>query len=193
VAVNADVAPATDLPVQVTINEGINVTYGPGRDYVTSPAGLSRTLTVTIPAGQKSASFTVTPLQDNVKEKTAEVVSFVLPTPAANAPYVVKGQSSFAFNIIDAKVDKGKAATFAVWPNPTSGEVTLGSFSAADSGQLFDVTLRSGSGEVVYTGKGTLEQMSTAVSNTLRVRLPGFYMIQVTGGDRFQMINVLKQ
>jgi predicted extracellular nuclease len=193
VAVNADVAPAADLPVQVTINEGVNVTYGPGRDYVTNPAGLSRTLTVTIPAGQKSAFFTVTPLQDNVKEKVAEKVSFVLAAPGANAPYVVKGQSSFAINIIDAKADKVKMATFAVWPNPTSGEVTLGSFSVADSGQLFDVTLRSGSGEVIYAGKGTLEQMSTAVSNRLRGGLPGFYMIQVSGGDRFQLINVLKQ
>jgi hypothetical protein len=193
VAVNADVAPATDLPVQITINEGVNVTYGPGRDYVTSPAGLSRTLTVTIPAGQKSASFTVTPLQDNLKEKDTETVSFVLAAPAANAPYVVKGQPSFAFNIIDTKAGKVRASTFAVWPNPTSGEVTLGSFSVADSGQLFDVTVRSGSGEVVYTGKGTLEQMSTAVSTKLRGGLSGFYLIEVSGGDRFQLINVLKQ
>ncbi|MBD0256655.1 MAG: ExeM/NucH family extracellular endonuclease, partial [Cytophagales bacterium] len=55
VVMNADVAPAVDLPVRVTINEGVNVTYGPGRDYVTNPNGLSRTLTVTIPAGQQRA------------------------------------------------------------------------------------------------------------------------------------------
>jgi hypothetical protein len=46
---------------------------------------------------------------------------------------------------------------------------------------------------VLYEGKGTLEQMSTAVSGSLRSSLPGFYMIQVSGSDRFQMINVLKR
>jgi predicted extracellular nuclease len=192
VAINADVAPAADLPVQVTINEGVNVTYGPGRDYVTNPAGLSRTLTVTIPAGQQSASFTVTPLQDNVKEKVAETVTFSLAAPGANAPYVVKGQSTFAFNIIDAKADKVKTAAFSVWPNPTSGDVTLGSVSVADSGQLFNVTVRSGTGELLYAGRGTLAQMSTAVSDRLRGSRTGFYLVQVAGIDRFQLINVLK-
>ncbi len=193
VTVNADVAPAANLSVQVTITEGVNVTYGPGRDYVTSPAGLSRTLTFTIPAGQRSASFAVTPLQDNLKEKTPETVAFTLAAPGADAPYVVKGQSTFSFGIIDAKTDKVKTTAFSVWPNPTGGNITLGSSLLEDSGQLFDVTLLSGSGEVLYTGKGTLEQLSTAVSGALGGNLPGFYIIQVVRGDRFQLMNVLKR
>jgi len=193
VVVNADVAPATNLSVQVTINEGVNVTYGPGRDYVTNPSGLSRTLTVTIPAGQRSASFAVTPLQDNLKEKTPETVAFNLAAPGANAPYVVRGQSTFVFNITDAKADKVKTTAFSVWPNPTGGNITLGSSLPEDSGQVYNVTLLSGSGEVLYSGKGTLEQMSTVVSGTLRGNLPGFYIIQVASGDRFQLMNVLKR
>ncbi len=192
VVVNADVAPAADLAVQVTINEGVNVTYGPGRDYVTSPAGLSRTLTVTIPAGQKSASFTVTPLADNVKEKAAETVTFFLAAPGANASYVVKGQGSFVFNIIDAKSDKGKTAAFLMWPNPTAGDITLGSSSPVEAMQAVEVTLHSGSGELLYSGRGTLEQMSIQISQKLKGNLPGFYHIQVSNGDRFQLMNVLK-
>jgi hypothetical protein len=177
--------------VQVTINEGVNVTYGTGRDYVTNPAGLSRTLTVTIPAGQRSTSFTVTPLPDNVKEKVAELVTFLLAAPGANAPYAVKGQASFAFNIIDAK-DRVKTSAFSAWPNPTTGDVTLSSMQVFDSGQVFDVTVQSDAGELLYSGRGTLEQMSTAVSNMLRGKRSDFYLIQVTGIDRFQVMRVLK-
>jgi hypothetical protein len=193
VAVVTDRAPAVNLPVQVTIKEGVNVTYGLDRDYVTNPAGLSRTLTVTVPKGETSAAFTVTPLQDNLKEKDAEQVSFVLASPGADALYTVMGQSTFAFTIIDAKDTKVKSTAFTLWPNPTGGAITLGTTSVEESAQVIEVIMRSGTGEVVYTGKGTFQQMSAGISEKLKGGRLGFYYIQVATADRIELINVLKQ
>jgi hypothetical protein len=194
VLVNASVAPVQDLPVKITILEGVNVTYGSSRDYVTSPDGFSRTLTVTIPAGQLSGSFTVKPIVDNVKEKDPETIVFSLTPVPAQVAYQIGSGRQFTFSITDAKAEKGKTAiAFTIWPNPTSGPISLGFSSGESSLQTITVSLRSDSGEEIYSGTGTLDQISRTISEKLKSRLPGFYLIQVSAGDESQLIRVLKQ
>jgi hypothetical protein len=72
------VARIGNLAANLVVNYALSGTASNGVDYVTLPG------TVTIPAGQVSASFTVTPLNDSLVEGTETVVATILSNPSYN-------------------------------------------------------------------------------------------------------------
>lgn len=186
--------PYQDLLIPVTISSARDVRYGDRRDYTTNPPAETGNFVVAFPAGATKASFIVTPQPDDDNERFAENVTFSL-VPAKGTDYKLGSKSVFIFTILDVKKNAGAgtATSFVIWPNPTSGPISLGLSSGAVSLQTVTVSLRSDSGEEIYSGTGTLDQMSKTISERLNNSLPGFYLIQVTAGDEPQLIRVLKQ
>lgn len=77
--VTLDILPATITGGTITLNvaNGAGATYGAGGDYTTAPAVAAGTITLTVPPGATSASFTMTVNDDAVIEDL-ETVTFSL-------------------------------------------------------------------------------------------------------------------
>ncbi|MDX9751107.1 MAG: T9SS type A sorting domain-containing protein, partial [Flavobacteriales bacterium] len=77
--VTLDILPATITGGTITLNvaNGAGATYGAGGDYTTAPAVAAGTITLTVPPGATSASFTMTVNDDAVIEDL-ETVTFTL-------------------------------------------------------------------------------------------------------------------
>lgn len=77
-AVNMTLSPATTVAgtVTITIGGGGTATYGAGNDYTTTPAGPT-TITVNVPAGATSASFTIN-MVDDILNEGDETIDFTI-------------------------------------------------------------------------------------------------------------------
>ena len=175
------VASAQTITLQVT--QGPGVVYG--EDYTTEPASNQQRITIDVPAGSSQASLAITPLEDNKRELPIELISFYLEKTSEGLQPVQPRIS--IFSIID--VNKTQPHIVAS-PNPTTGIVRL-SCSELEPGQTILAELRGPGGELLYTGNGTLDQLSAAITTKVQQHKRGIYTIQVWIGGEPVAVRVL--
>jgi len=175
--------PATDQAVTIQVVNGIGVNYG--QDYVTTPEESRNKIQVPIPAGSTEAQFTLTALEDNKKELLPQGIVFYLSSAthglALHQPLV----SLVA--ILDAK----KVHHFVVHPNPTFGAVNITS-EECDKDEIINVALRNANGHIEFSGSGTLERMSDAISNKLKHEHTGVYILSIQLDDEVVELRIVK-
>ncbi len=119
---------STTAPLNVLYSVGGSATVG--SDYTTLTGG------VTIPAGQSTATITVTPINDNLVEGAETVVVTLSPTAAytvgvpVSATVTITSDDATALSITDASVAEGNTGTknfvFTVrLSNPSASAVTV--------------------------------------------------------------------
>ncbi len=189
VVLNLSSPAETTQTLTVTINDR-EAQYGlPGKgDYVTNPDGSPGSFNLTVPAGVTSVSFTVTPDKNAARQKEGQLITFTATNPSDG---VTIGQpASFDLTILDKKKPKGPY--FAVWPNPTSGWINLiCNFPAVDANNI-QATLRTHSGEILYSGTGTLTFLSRQISQQLHKARRGMYLIGLKASGETVQLRVLK-
>ena len=179
--------PATLQTVRIFVLDGFKVDYG--ADYTSSPTVDHNFINVTIPAGSIEGTFTITPLADRKHEVPVEFITFFL-YQASSGLDITNPRLSF-FTIIDVK-KKPRLSELVVSPNPTHGNVNL-SFEGGESNETLRVELRNDNGRLLYSGNGTLNQLSDALSNKLRHERKGIYLLRVKLDDEDRVIRIMKK
>jgi hypothetical protein len=183
------IKPVTDQTVTVKIDDNEFV-YGKN-DYTTSPNGAGGSFDLLIPAGSTSVSFTVTPDKNAVKKKFEQNIVFTLTHPSAGLQ--IGTLNTFTLTVVDEKSNGLNVKNYVVWPNPTTGPITLSTNIKDYLDDKVKVTLRSDRGEILYAGTGYLPVLSYQLSNRLRNGKPGFYLVEVDARGTVTQIRVLKQ
>ncbi len=192
VTLKLSTAPVTAQTVSLRINDyAANYGFIGGGDYTTVPDGSTGTFTLNIPAGATAASFTVTPDKNAAKKKEGQTIDFTL--LSASAGLQIGEPKTFTLTIIDGKSNnKAQEARFAVWPNPTNGLVSLMGEGKDLTSQHVQATLRTSTGEVLYTGTGTLTFLSQQISQKLQKANLGSYLIEMKASGEVTQLRVLK-
>ena len=175
--------PATDQSVTIQVVNGFKVTYG--QDYITSPEESQNKIQVPISAGSTEAQFTLTALDDNKREPLPQGIVFYLSSATSGLTLHQPLVSLVA--ILDAK----KVHHFVVHPNPTFGAIRITS-EECDGDEIINVALRNANGHVEFSGSGTLERMSDAISNKLKHEHTGVYIVTIQLGDEIVELRIVK-
>lgn len=186
VKLNVSVALATEQTVQLAVRNGAGVT---GSDYTTNPAVAGGFVSLTIPAGSQTVSFTITPSQDEVKEKLYETVIFTI-SRVSEGLLKDSRHTSFAFLIRDVK--KPRKPVYIVVPNPTTGFIRLLVDQKEYENETVAAVLRTSNGDVLYTGSGTIRQLESPVSEKLKKGRRGVYVLSLTVGGETYQLRILK-
>lgn len=176
---------ATAQTITIRIYHGLGAYYG--SDYITDPTPTGQTLTVNVPAGSTTASFTITPLADHHCDLRFEPVIFRV--TGVSDGLVLGASNTFVFTIIDVRREIPKLGIF---PNPTLGPVVVFSPNVPDYTGTISATVRSASGDLIYSGQGSLLQLSQALSNALTHARRGTYYVQLQVEGTSSVIRVLK-
>jgi endonuclease/exonuclease/phosphatase family metal-dependent hydrolase len=170
--------PATDQQVTVFVHDGQGVTSD---DYVTSPAAQSGKIVLDVPAGSKEVYFTVDP-QEDARRELPEILTFYMSGTTSGLQQ--GGVQLSIFTILDVP---RRHPQFAVFPNPTTGPVRILA-QDVDCDEMLQAELRNPDGGVLYSGAGTIEQLSQAVSAKIHSGKRGFYTLKiVVDGDTFTL------
>ena len=113
-----DQAPVTEQTVKVTL--GGDAVYT--TDYTTEPAASNGMITLTLPAGQATASVKVNLVNDFIVE-TDKVLTLTLSEPSANL--LVGTSNAFTLNIADDDKSTISFASSTATVNENAGEVTV--------------------------------------------------------------------
>jgi hypothetical protein len=162
---------------------GFKVDYGV--DYTTSPEVIQNKIQVPIPAGSTDAQFTLTALDDHKREPIPEGIVFQLLSVTSGLKLQQPLVSLVA--ILDAK----KAHHFVVHPNPTFGAIQI-SGEECDGDEIINVALRNSNGHVEYSGSGTLDRMSDAISNKLKHEHTGIYILSIQLDNEVVELRIVK-
>ncbi len=174
------------VSITTTAQYGLN---GKG-DYITMPDGSAGSFKLTIPAGQTTASFTVIPDKNAAKKREPFTISFTLSNQTGGLD--VGQPATFDLQIFDDQ-DGLALGQYAVWPNPTTGPITLSRNAEDYLTDQVKVTLRSDIGEILYSGSGFLPVLSYQLSSRLQSGRAGFYLVEVEANGTLTQIRVLKQ
>ncbi|HEY9048015.1 MAG TPA: DUF5689 domain-containing protein [Ohtaekwangia sp.] len=175
---------ASDQTVTLYVTQGPGVVYG--EDYTTEPALEQQRITVDVPAGSNNAVLAITPLQDGKRELPIELISFYL-EKTSDGLLPVQPRISI-FSILDVK--KRQPHVIAS-PNPTTGVVRL-ICAELENGETVQAELRGPSGELLYNGSGTLDQLSTIFTSKVQQHRRGIYTINVWIDGDVIAVRVLK-
>lgn len=174
--------PATDQTATLLVANGPQVRYN--QDYTTSPEVAQNKIQLSIPAGSTEASFSLTALDDG-KREVLQAITFFL--SQASSGLKLKNPRFSVVNIKDAK----KKPHFTVSPNPTTGTIRIHS-DECESDDVLSVQLRSMSGEVLFSGTGTLHSLNEALSHKLRHERTGIYILSIQRDDDSTEIRIMK-
>jgi len=174
ITLTSSIAPVSDQTITIAIND-YDFQYGMNKDYITNPSGTTGSFTLTIPAGQTTASFTVTTDKNLVSKKNSpQSIDFTISSVSAGA--AVGTTSTFALAIVDKK--EITALQVSTYPNPVTSQATI-KLENAGAGEV-TITLYDLAGMPALTKK-----VYTAISNPeilIEVgQLPrGNYVLMVT-------------
>jgi hypothetical protein len=177
-------AVASDQVVTIQVTQGLGVVYG--EDYSTEPSVVGRTMQLTVPAGSSEASIAIDPIADGKKEFPFEFVSFYLEKTTDGL--VLSNPRIAVFTIIDVK--KRQPVVIAS-PNPTTGIVRL-VCKELETHEVIQAEARNSNGELIYTGTGTLEELSAAITNRVQPGRRGFYTIKLIIDGEPVLVRLLK-
>jgi hypothetical protein len=178
VKLKLSVPPASDQQVTVLVYDGPGVSSD---DYTASPVVQQNKVVVEIPAGSTEAYFTIEP-QADARRELPEIITFYLSGTSAG---LQAGPSLLSlFTILDVRQRKPQ---FAVFPNPTTGPLRILS-QDIEPGEALQAELRNPDGGLLYSGSGTIEQLSQTVSGKVQVGRRGFYTLKlVVDGETFTL------
>jgi len=176
-------ATATDQSVSLVVVQGPGVNYGD--DYITSPAVVNQKIQVTIPAGEASPSFTITPNAD-FKNEWPEIISFYIDKTSSGLVAVQPKIS--VFTLLDVRRVR---PSFAIYPNPTAGLIHI-SYTDVDADEILSAELFNSNGNLKYSGMGTLQQIEADASSRLQQEPRGLYQLKLTFQGEVFMIRILK-
>ncbi len=172
--------------ITLTVTNGAGVAYT--TDYTTTPAVNNNAISLTVPAGQTTASFILTPVNDLVIEEN-ETISFEI--TAVGSHQEIGTAKTFVYTIENDDTPLGVAdalaGNFGVSPNPTSGAATLQ--LPASLGKQNNLTLQvySVRGEMILQAVGSELTLNNQLSRKLRTAAAGMYVVKVqTGGQTYQ-------
>jgi hypothetical protein len=177
-------AVASDQVVTIQVTQGPGVVYG--EDYSTEPAVANRAIQLTIPAGSREASIVIDPIADGKKEFPLEFVSFYLEKTTEGL--LLSNPRIAVFTIIDVKK---RQPVITASPNPTPGVVRL-VCKELEAHEVVQAEARNSNGELIYTGSGTLEELSAALTNRVQSGRRGFYTIKVIVDGEPVVVRLLK-
>jgi hypothetical protein len=176
--------PATDEFVTFSVYNGLGVTKN---DYTLEPAVHEDTVHVRIPAGSTEAFFTLTPLTDFKQEFKYETVIFGIQSVSPGLR--IKNSRLTIFTIVDVRNVPPK---FFIFPNPTFGLVKIICDQDEYNDDQIQATLRNSNGDVIYQGSGTLDAVSTALSNRLQSSRRGLFVVHLTFNGETSTHRLLK-
>jgi len=176
---------ATNTTATVFVSNGTDVVYGSLFDYTTSPSAANGKLSVTIPAGHDSVSFTVTPNRDLFHENN-EVVKFEI--GAATNGIRIGDQATFDFTIVNAHLC---LPVYAVFPNPTFGVVTIYTLPENEN-VIIGGSLIAPQGHTLLTASGTPAQLGNQFTNVLEGKRIGIYILRLVACDATVTLRILK-
>ncbi len=186
------VATAQTVTVAINDNEAVY-----GSNYTTNPDGSKGSFTLNIPAGSQSATFAITPDQDAVKKNNL-LISFAI---TATSKEVIAGTSkTYNLMIVDKNLQTTTTTAFAserlqrftASPNPTSGVITLTADNNLPASTIYNATVFYGNGRALFSGKGTLAQLSGQMSAQLSKAAHGLYTIRIATDKSSSQLRIVK-
>jgi len=176
---------STNTTATVYVSNGPDVVYGSLFDYTTTPPPAGGKISVTIPAGRDSVSFTITPNKDLFHENN-EVVKFEI--GSATNGITIGTQSTFDFTIVNTAIC---LPVYAVFPNPTFGIVNIYTLPENEntviSGSLIDPQ-----GHILLTATGTPAQLGNQFTTVLEGKRMGVYILRLSACSTTFAIRILK-
>jgi hypothetical protein len=171
------VASQQNITIQVLNGSGVNYPS----DYSSTPLISSNKIQLIIPAGSNETAVVLNPKVDTRRE-LPELVTFYLSEGSSGLKI---GPSRIAlFTILD-----GRRTTlqFSFAPNPTVSFSKLVCPEIGDTEKL-SVELRSGQGEIVFRGTGTISQLNDRLSGKIQSLRTGIYLVNVIyEGDSYNI------
>jgi endonuclease/exonuclease/phosphatase family metal-dependent hydrolase len=182
VTLSLSTPPATDQTLTIATLNGFGVTAD---DYSTAPAVAQNKITVQVAAGSTQANVMITPLTDTRRE-LPELITFYLDDTSDG---LLIGQPRlFIFTLLDG----GKRnPDFSVYPNPTTGPVTLRAIGVTESENIY-AELRSPWGTSLFAGHGTLQQLSEIISQRVQSDRRGIYTVKLILDGESYILRILK-
>jgi uncharacterized repeat protein (TIGR03803 family) len=180
-------AVSTPQNIKILVKNGHGVVYRAHHhsDYTTYPGIFGDTLSIVIPGGDSTVSFTVVPLRDHKREQD-EHIKFTIATVSTGL--VIGTQISFRFTIEDRRCHPH----FQVYPNPTHNLVRL-DIDTEDSDETVSLTLWSPFGELLLSEEGTVEQLNTKLTSILHDRRSGVYLLRLQLDDEETLLRIQKK
>ncbi len=175
VTITASETSSSDQTIMISLNDN-ELQYGEKQDYVTNPGGASGNFTLTIPAGQTTASFTVTPGKNVTKKKESQpYIDFTI-AQVSGSDFKIGNPATFRLTISDKK--EVSTCEVATYPNPATHQATI-KVENAGVGQA-TVTLYDQAGNMVLSEKvrSATANLDTTVDVSRFKR--GDYILMVT-------------
>jgi len=176
---------STNTTALVYVSNGPDVIYGSLFDYTTTPSPTGGKISITIPAGQDSASFTITPNKDLFHENN-ELVKFEIGSVTNGV--TIGTQPTFNFTIVNAPIC---LPVYTVFPNPTFGVVNIYTLPENEntvvSGSLIDPQ-----GHTLLSATGTPAQLGNQFTTALEGKRIGVYILRLSACGTTIAIRILK-
>ncbi len=178
--------------ITIGVELGLGTVYGRNEDFYTIPAVQNNQITLTVPAGSSSISFTIIPNVDNKREDD-ETVTFKLLSSTGGV--LLNELDEFTFTIID--VWRYTYATkVVVSPNPTSGIIQLApaqGVEGVDQNTIATATLRDFLGRILYSGTASLSQLSQELSTVISNHNGKVYLLYLGIDGEIGITRILKR
>ncbi|MFC2187413.1 endonuclease/exonuclease/phosphatase family protein [Fulvivirgaceae bacterium LMO-SS25] len=183
-------APTTEegtITIEVELGEG--AVYGKTEDFYTLPATQNNQITLNVPAGSSSISFTIIPNVDN-KREDEETATFKLLSSSGGV--LLNELDEFTFTIIE--VWRFTFATkVVISPNPTSGIISLVPVEGLDEDTIVTATLKDFLGRILYNGTANLNQLSQELSTVLTNHNGKVYLLYLGIDGELGITRILKR
>ena len=178
-----------DGTVTIIVELGEGKVYGRNEDFYTIPAVQNNQITLNVPAGSSSISFTIIPNVDNKREDN-ETATFKLQSSTGGV--LLTELDEFTFTIIDV-LRYTYASKILVSPNPTSGIIQLVPIEGLDENTVATATLRDFLGRILYNGTATLPQLSQELSAVLTNHNGKVYLLYLGVDGELSITRILKR
>lgn len=176
------VATQQQLTLQVFNGPGTNYSS----DYTTTPAAVDGEIALVVPAGSQEVALIFTPLSDN-KRELPELVSVYIDDRSEG---ITIGIPRLAiFTILDSR---RKQLQFSFFPNPATTTSRLECPQIGDSEKIY-AELRTGYGEIIFSGTGTLQQINNRMDAIITSSRPGIYILKAVHHDETYTVRLSKQ
>jgi len=190
-----DQAPVVAQTIVISLTNANGAVYGTDKgQYTTKPAAVNNQITLVIPAGQTTASFTVV-INNYTKTQANKTINFQI---AQVSTGLVSGITpAFTLTIQDASNPevKGPSSTesITIAPNPSHAEVTLiFENSAVNTATDLNLSLWNSQGYNILTVKGNLTTITQKLNQKLTQVQKGIYVLKVVSGSTLYQTKLIR-
>jgi len=175
ITLNASIAPVSAQTVTISIND-YDLQYGIKSDYVTNPNGATGTFTLTIPAGQTTATFTVTTNKSIASKKNSlKQIDFTVSNVSDGA--AIGTPQTFVLNIGNKKeISSYQVSTY---PNPATSNIAIKVENAGIGETTLSLFDQVGNAVLTEKVQATTENLNTSLE-VGQLRRGDYYLIMYT-------------